>query len=482
VTLLDIGIFVVGALLYAALVPGRWRGWALMVASVLAIYWLQLALSIRYLDFWLPTLTLIVTVFCWFIVRQPDPPQPYLGRDDRLTLGVVIALVLLLAANRYLAAEVRLTASRPPEIITVILVLILLAALTLLIVRRWRDWHRWPSAGMIALVGLFILIKWEPLAQAVSGVLRAGVGQDTRLASMVDLGWLGFSYVAFRLIHTLRDDQTGLLPPLSLREYLTYVIFFPAYTAGPIDRAGRFIVDWEALPGLRGLDASRITEGLARISVGLFKKFVIADTLALIALDATKAQQAESALGLWLLVYAYAFRLFFDFSGYSDIAIGIGILLGIRLPENFDRPYLKHNITLFWQSWHMTLTNWVRFYIFTPLSRALLRRKQRPSTEVIMLICHLTTMAVIGLWHGITWTFLVWGLWHGLALFLHKVWSDRTRKWYRQLGERPRWKQAYTLGGVVLTFHYVALGWVWFALSDVTLAGTVLLRLLGLPV
>ena len=130
----------------------------------------------------------------------------------------------------------------------------------------------------------------------------------------------------------------------------------------------------------------------------------------------------------------------------------------------------------------MTLTNWVRFYIFSPLSRVLLRRKQRPSTEVIMLICHLTTMAVIGLWHGITWAFLVWGLWHGLALFLHKVWSDRTRKWYRQLGERPRWKQVYTLGGVVLTFHYVALGWVWFALPDVTLAGSVLLRLLGVQV
>ncbi len=479
-TLADVGIFGVGALLYAALVPARWRGWALMIASVVAIYWLQPSLSIRYLDFWLPTLTLIITVLCWLLVRQPDPPEPYLGRDDRLTLGVIIGLVLLLAANRYLAAEVRLTASRPPEIITVILVLILIFALTFLIVRRWRTWSNWQNAGIIFLVGLFILIKWEPLARSISVILRAGVGQDTSLASMVDLGWLGFSYVAFRLIHTLRDHQTGILPPLSLGEYLTYVIFFPAYTAGPIDRAGRFIVDWEALPGLRGLDASRITEGAVRITVGLFKKFVIADTLALIALDATKAQQAESALGLWLLLYAYAFRLFFDFGGYSDIAIGIGILLGIRLPENFDRPYLKNNITLFWQSWHMTLTNWVRFYIFTPLSRSLLRRKQRPSTDVILLICHLTTMIVIGLWHGISWTFFVWGVWHGLALFIHKMWSDRTRKWYRGLNERPRWKQAYTLGGVVLTFHYVALGWVWFALPDLTLAGSVFARLLGL--
>ena len=478
-TLLDIGIFIVGALLYAAFCPPRWRGGALMVASVVAIYWLQPALSIRYLDFWLPTLTLMITVLCWLIVRQSEDEARWLAREDRVSLAVIVALALLLAANRYLAAEVRLTPSRPPEITTVILVLILIAALVLLVTRRWRDWRGWPGAAILALVGIFVVVKAEPLAQGMSAVLRAGVGQDVTLASSIDLGWLGFSYVAFRLIHTLRDKQTGILPPLNLREYLTYVIFFPAYTAGPIDRAGRFIVDYVALPKLRGLDAARITEGAGRIIVGLFKKFVIADSLALIALDATKAAQADSAGGLWLLLYAYSFRLFFDFSGYSDIAIGIGILLGIRLPENFDRPYLKPNITAFWQSWHMSLTQWVRFYIFSPLSRSLLRRKQRPSNDVIMLICHLTTMIVIGLWHGVTWAFLVWGVWHGLALFAHKLWTDRTRAWVRGLGERPRLKAAYTVGGVLLTFHFVTLGWVWFALPDVTLAGDVLLRLFG---
>ncbi len=479
-TLLDIGIFCVGALLYAAFCPPRWRGWALMIASVIAIYWLQPTLNIRFLDFWLPTLTLIITLLCWLIVRQPEGHEPYLGREDRLTSGVVIGLVLALAANRYLAPEVRLTPSRPPEITTVILVLILIAALTLLVTRRWRDWPRWNQVGIIALVLLFVVIKTEPLAQGISSILRAGVGQDTSLASIVDIGWLGFSYVAFRLIHTLRDHQTGILPALNLREYLTYVIFFPAYTAGPIDRAGRFIVDDVALPKLHGLDAARITEGAGRIVVGLCKKFVIADSLALIALDATKAEQSESVLALWVLLYAYAFRLFFDFSGYTDIAIGIGILLGIRLPENFDRPYLKPNITAFWQSWHMTLTQWVRFYIFSPLSRSLLRRRQRPSNDVIMLICHLTTMIVIGLWHGVTWAFFMWGMWHGLALFGHKLWADRTRAWVRGLGERPRLKAAYTVGGVLLTFHFVTLGWVWFALPDVGLAWSVFVRLLGL--
>jgi D-alanyl-lipoteichoic acid acyltransferase DltB (MBOAT superfamily) len=171
--------------------------------------------------------------------------------------------------------------------------------------------------------------------------------------------------------------------------------------------------------------------------------------------------------------------LFFDFSGYTDIAIGLGILLGIRLPENFDRPYTRQNITTFWQSWHITLSNWVRFYVFSPLSRGLLRQPHRLPTNSILLISHLTTMIIIGLWHGITWTFFIWGLWHGLGLFIHKLWSDRTRKSYRGLQQRPVALRLWQITGILLTFHFVLLGWVWFALPDVDTAITVFLRLFG---
>jgi len=270
------------------------------------------------------------------------------------------------------------------------------------------------------------------------------------------------------------------LPDLSLRDYLTYIIFFPAYTAGPIDRAERFIEDFHKLGDIHGLDVNRLTEGGTRITVGLFKKFIIADSLALFSLDAEKAAQVDSVWGLWLLLYAYAFRLFFDFSGYSDIAIGIGILFGIKLPENFDRPYLKNNIAGFWQSWHMTLSNWVRFYVYSPLSRTLLRRKPKPSTEMIMFICHMSTMIVIGLWHGVTLPFFVWGAWHGLGLFVHQIWSRKTGKWYRGLKDKPQQRQAWIITGILLTFHFVLLGWVWFALPDMSTAVTVFGRLFGL--
>ena len=214
-----------------------------------------------------------------------------------------------------------------------------------------------------------------------------------------------------------------------------------------------------------GLDAARFGEGGYRIAVGLFKKFVIADLLAQgMSLTAVNAQQATSPLALWILLYGYALRLYFDFAGYTDIAIGLGLLFGIRLPENFHRPYLQTNITAFWKNWHATLSSWARFYVFTPLSRSLLRRKPRPSTILIVLVSQTATMLTIGLWHGVSWHFAIWGLWHGAALFAHKMWSDRTRKWYRGLNDKPLQKRAWSLAGWFLTFNFVALGWVWFLL------------------
>lgn len=480
--LMQIAVFCAAAVLYALIVPGRWRAWVLMLASLVAMYYLQPTLTIPQVDFILPTLTIALTVAGWWLTRPPDETQPERRvkptREDGLALLVVLVVVLGLSATRYLAADFRLT-SRPPEPLAVGLWLAVGGVIFLAAVALLRRVVGVLGAALVAMVGLFVLIKTPALAEVVAGFLRAQQGRDVRLATATELEWLGFSYVAFRLIHTLRDRQMGRLPGLSLREYVTYVVFFPAYTAGPIDRAERFVKDFRALADKVGLDVQGLHEGATRITVGLFKKFVIADSLALIALDSASAQQATDVGALWLLTYAYALRLFFDFSGYSDIAIGIGILFGVKLPENFDRPYLKNNIMAFWQSWHMTLSNWVRFYIFSPLSRALLRRKPKPSNEVIMFVSHMSTMIVIGLWHGITPTFFIWGAWHGLGLFVHKTWSDRTRKWYMGLKNQPGIKRAWTVVGVLLTFHFVTLGWVWFALPDFELAAQTFGRLLG---
>ncbi|TVR22809.1 MAG: MBOAT family protein [Anaerolineaceae bacterium] len=455
-TLDHIALMVGAGVLYALIVPARWRGWVLLVASIGAVYWLQPALNVRWMDYALPTLTLVIALVGWAATR---PRQVAITGEDRLVVLLVVAVALLIAATRTVNVPFALT-SRPPPFDVVLVGAVIAGALVLAVARLPQSR---ASAGLLtALIGLFIVIKTDPFITAVSAFIRERVGQAPELASPLDLGWLGFSYVAFRLIHTIRDRQSGKLPALSLRQYLTFIIFFPALTAGPIDRAERHLRDDEALADMRRYDADRFAEAGGRIASGLFKKFIIADSLAAFSLSAVTVEQATTTGGMWLLLYAYTLRLFFDFSGYTDIAIGIGLLFGFKLPENFNRPYLKPNLTAFWQSWHITLSNWVRFYVFMPLTRALLRR--RWPNQAVILCGTLATMLIIGLWHGVTWPFFIWGLWHGVGLFAHKVWTDRTRGWYRDLRGRPRLAQLWHGVGVAITFHFVALGWVWFAL------------------
>ena len=322
-----------------------------------------------------------------------------------------------------------------------------------------------------AIIGVFLVLKTDALSLWASMGLRALVGQSVSQASALDWRWLGFSYIAFRLLHALRDRLSKRLPPLSLSEFVTYALFFPALTAGPIDRADRFVKE------LRQPTPAWV-EGGVRLAVGIFKKFAVADTLALVALSAQNAAQASSTFWLWILLYAYAGRIYFDFSGYTDIALGLGRLMGFRLPENFDQPYLKPNLTLFWNSWHMTLTQWFRAYFFNPLTRALRSRPLPP--WLIILIGQAGTMVLVGLWHGVTWNFAAWGVWHAVGLFVHGRYAEFARPRLAWLEARPRLKRAAGALGALLTFHYVALGWVWFALPDPTLSLRVFGRLFGL--
>ena len=479
-----IGLFIIAAFLYAGLLPGRARAWALLVGSVIAVYWLQPNAPIRFSAFILPTATLILTVAMWWFSRDPQNPDQLASlREDRMTVIAVAALVLLLSLERLLPAEWRvISAARPPDPVAVLMALAAAFLVVAAIDRftRQRDRRRVLTGGMLFLIAIFAVLNTDALATSISRLWRFGTGQDTSIASALDLSWLGFSYVAFRLIHTLRDRQTGILPVLSLREYVTYVIFASSLVAGPIDRAERFVGDYRALPNARGLDAARFMPGGTRIAIGLLKKFVIADSLALgMSLTATNAAQTQSALWLWVLLYGYALRLYLDFSGYTDIAIGIGMLFGMTLPENFKRPYLKTTITAFWQSWHMTLSNWARFYVFTPFSRWMLMRKRKPSSAMMVLIAQLATMITIGLWHGVTWNFLAWGVWHGVGLWIHRQWSDRTRKWYRSLADKPLQKRWWSICSWFVTLQFVVLGWVWFALP-IDRAATTFAHLFGL--
>jgi len=216
-----------------------------------------------------------------------------------------------------------------------------------------------------------------------------------------------------------------------------------------------------------------------RIFLGLFKKFVIADALALIALNNSLATQVRTTGWMWIIVYAYALQIYFDFSGYTDIAIGIARLVGIKLPENFAAPYAKPNLTQFWNSWHMTLTQWFRSYFFNPFNRWMRGFNSIPAW-IMILIGQVATMLLIGLWHGITLNFILWGLWHGLGLFLQNRWSDFVRRRFPNLGQDTRLQPVLQISGILLTFQFVALGWVFFALSDLSLSWLVFRKLFGM--
>jgi alginate O-acetyltransferase complex protein AlgI len=205
--------------------------------------------------------------------------------------------------------------------------------------------------------------------------------------------------------------------------------------------------------------------GWERILTGAVKKFFIADILLRGLTPGFIPLAVIDPLYAWFQLYVYAFYLYCDFSGFVDIAIGTARLVSFRLPENFDRPYTRGSLAQFWQSWHITLSGWLRAYVFLPLMRSLLRTKLKRNVLFITLVVNLVTMSLIGLWHGFTLNFLAWGIWHAVGLFIHKVFSDRTRR--SQMSWKNTWRSAaFHVFSVALTFHFVVAGWVFFALPS----------------
>ncbi len=455
---------------------------AMLLVSLVVLYALQPATPLRYLDFWAPTLSLFLVITVWLVAQPSSPPD---ARTTWISLALLASFVVLISLARFLPALCCLTATRPPPPQFVLPPLLVAMGLWALLF-AYGSLRRWGVRLLFAiLIGLFIIIKTPSLAHSASQMLRTFGGQDPSLAASDDLTWLGFSYLAFRLIHVLRERQGGRLERPALLPFATYALFFPTLLAGPIDRWPRWEGERSKLlqpnPAQAPPSAERAlltVQGLRRVLVGLFKKFALADTLAIIALNPTNAAQVTSPLWMWVLLLAFGLRLYWDFSGYTDIAIGLGNLMGFSLPENFDRPYQKTNLTAFWNSWHITLAQWFRAYVFNPLTRALRLRGHLP-VWLIILSGQLITMGLIGVWHGVTWNFLIWGLWHGVGLFVHNRWSDWLRPRFPSLENRPWLKLLVNYSSWALTFLYVNLGWVWFALPEPALAWQVLRTLFG---
>lgn len=470
-------ILVAAALLLRLIAGTRWFAVALAAMGIGLIFVLQPEMPIRYLGFWLPVMTIALVILTWAIVT---PREDLMQKGNLLALLFITGLVLALSATRYSDFGQWSGMLRPAPFQSVLICLSGLIAAGALILSFLKEERRTGSYSFMIglLLILFVLVKSPSLNHWVGLSLRVLSSQSRTAPLRIEIRWLGYSYIAFRLLHVLRDKQNGRNFRTNLLEFVNFVLFFPTLSAGPIDRLERFIVDYQKL-SLRDHFWDDLFEGTKRILVGLFRKFVLADTLALIALNSKNLQQTETGGWLWILLYAYTLQIYFDFSGYSDIAIGIARIIGIKTPENFNAPYLKSNLTLFWNNWHMTLTKWVQSYVFNPLTRKLRSRQRKIPAVLVMFIGQIATMVVIGLWHGISLNFLIWGLWHGLGLFVQNRWSGAMKGRFEQIESKGFGIMAKGLG-IFVTFNYVALGWVWFALPDTAESVYVLTRLFGM--
>jgi alginate O-acetyltransferase complex protein AlgI len=332
---------------------------------------------------------------------------------------------------------------------------VILVAITWRIARSGWIKATWGIVWIVVLVLALVLAK---LPQRDDSVLNASPAT-----------WIGISYFIFRLIHVAFDARRDRLGNATLSETLVYALHPTTLIAGPIDRIQHSVLEQRCEREDAG---SYVTDGLWRIFVGLFKKIALANLFASFVTAYDVTRQGVQPVGIaWLWLLAYSFYLYFDFAAYSDMAIGAGRLMGLRLPENFANPYLQPTLARFWQTWHITLSTWLRDYIFFPLSRMLLRRSGSRFTTPTMFASHVTTMVGCGLWHGLTPGFAAWGLWHGLGLFV----NSQVPALRRRFG-LPVLPSALS---VVLTFAFVTLGWVFFN-HDLSTSLMIFGRLLGM--
>lgn len=268
---------------------------------------------------------------------------------------------------------------------------------------------------------------------------------------------VGISFYTFQALSYSIDVYRGNIEPTrDVIQFFAYVSFFPQLVAGPIERATNLLPQF-AKP--REFEYETGVDGMRQILWGLFKKMVVADNCAIYVDQVFSSYQSQSGSTLLLAAVLFAFQIYGDFSGYSDIAIGTAKLFGIKLMRNFNVPYFSRDIAEFWRRWHISLTTWFRDYVYIPLGGSRCSKvKIVRNTFVIFLLS--------GFWHGANWTFIAWGAYHAL-LFLPLILLGKNRKYRDVIAERhflPSWKE---LGQVLLTFFLVVMGWIVFRASSI---------------
>lgn len=281
---------------------------------------------------------------------------------------------------------------------------------------------------------------------------------------------IGLSYYTFKKISYIVDVYRGHREPEKhLGKFALYVSFFPELAAGPIDRAGDLLPQFSQL---HRVEYIRVVNGLKLIVWGMFKKVVIADRLAVFVNQVYSQPFEYRGISLAIATLFFSIQIYADFSGYTDMAIGIGQVMGFRLADNFNRPYFSKSITEFWRRWHISFTTWLRDYLFLPIAYAISRKIKSPKLWLVKgeswayVMGTMVTMVLCGLWHGAGWTFVLWGSFHGIYLVISFATRKTRKKWRRKL-VKPALKKPYRHVRVVFTFSAVSFLWIFFRANSV---------------
>lgn len=294
-------------------------------------------------------------------------------------------------------------------------------------------------------------VSWERRSAVVAALAPLALAKLSGIVEFTNLGFLGVSYLTFRAVQVILEISDGLISEVRPLRYLYFMSFFPVLSAGPIDRSRRFDQDAEHPPAPAAY-ARLLGQGLWYLVLGAGYKFGAGAWCAY-------ALRGDGPAGGWVgYMYVYGLQLFFDFGGYSLMAVGASYVFGIRTPMNFRAPFVAESIKDFWNRWHITLSFWLRDYLFSRLTMALIRRKvfaDRATSARVGFVVNMTTM---GLWHGTSPQYLWYGAYHGVLMVINDFWERRS-------GIHRRFRRAwwYRLASVAVTLHAVLFGFYIFS-------------------
>jgi alginate O-acetyltransferase complex protein AlgI len=333
-----------------------------------------------------------------------------------------------------------------------IFILLPLTALDFHIVRKMyalpdgKEKRKWLAFSILINMGILAYFKYANffIGNVNHALSLFGIHQLTWVAVVLPIG---ISFFCFETLTYSIDAYRGVIKPLDkLKDYYLYIFFFPKLIAGPIVRFN--LISHQMDAANRSNHASDLLLGFSRFIIGLSKKMLIANVMAEMADSYLNGDlHALTSTTAWIGMLAYTFQIYFDFSGYSDMALGMARMMGFRLPENFDHPYTSQSISEFWRRWHMTLGAWMKEYLYIPLGGNRVNSKLRLYFNLWLVFL------ISGLWHGASWNFVIWGAFHGVFLIMDRLFLvkllDKCGKFF----------------SIVFTFIIVLVGWVFFRLN-----------------